>query len=205
MKWSGLLAMAMIVAATAVQSQAAVVINFDDLTAPSLFVNQVALAEEYASLGVHFSGTGEVLNSDSNFGVSLSPPFTPRNFLAWNSSVGSSPPETITFDYLISSLSLNFAGSTGTIFLSGYLGNSLVNTVSLNSASSFDWSLLTLTGGTYDRVVFDASGTNGAFVVDNIVFERSAAAVPEPASVAMWGLGALGLIAVRRRKSLLSV
>lgn len=189
----------LMLAAMAGQVQAGFVINFDDLTAPGVFASQTPLAEEYASLGVHFAGSGEVLNSTSNFSVSLALPFSAPNFLAFNSSLSAFPPETFTFDYLVSSLSLDFAGSIGTISLSGFLNGNLVDTASLVSASAGGWSTLTLAGGSFDKIVFDVSGTDGAFVVDNLSINQSAA-VPEPASFAMWGLGAIGMMSARRKR-----
>jgi len=52
----------------------AVTINFDDVVAPSLFANALALKNEYASQGVFFDGPqarygGAILNQGGNFGV----------------------------------------------------------------------------------------------------------------------------------------
>lgn len=49
-----------------------ILIDFDDQAAPPVFASQVPLAEEYAALGVHFSGTGAVLHNAGNFSVPLS-------------------------------------------------------------------------------------------------------------------------------------
>jgi hypothetical protein len=183
---------------SASQTQAGLLINFDDRTAPPIFVDTMPLTNEYASLGVNFSGGGHVLNSDSGFGMSLGLPFSAPNFLAFNAEIsGASPPETITFNYLVSSFSLDFAGSVGTISLRGFRDGGFVNAANLNSNSAFNWSTLTLAAGLYDTIVFEVSKTDGSFVVDNL----SITAVPEPAGLVL-GLtaGAAGLF-VRRRRS----
>ncbi len=177
----------------------AALINFDDAVAPSTFSAQVPLAEQYSALGVHFSGTGEVLDQSGGFGVDLTPPFSPRNFLAFNNLASAFPPETMSFDFRVGSVSLDFAGQIGTIRLTGYSDGGLVNEVSMYSASDNDWSPLTLSGGQFDTVIFNIDAQSGAFVIDNLRFE--AAAVPEPTTLAIWGtMSGLGLIAARRRK-----
>ena len=64
----------------------AMVINFDDVAAPDMFLNTTHLTDQYASLGVHFSGPsdidgGAILNQSSNFGVNA---LSGVNFLAFN-------------------------------------------------------------------------------------------------------------------------
>ena len=180
---------------TPVAIASAVTINFDNINAPSGFNNQTPLTEEYASMGVHFNGTGEVLNSGANFGgVPLSLPFSAPNFLAFNNSVGAFPPETISFDFLADSFSLDFAGSSGTISLSGFLGATLVDTVS--TAVTFNtWNSLTLAGGSYDKIIFDVSSTDGGFVVDNVAIN----AIPIPATVWLFYSALLGLWGFKRK------
>ena len=50
------------------------------------------------------------------------------------------------------------------------------------------------------REILNSADVNGFFGVDDFRFENAAAAVPEPASIAMWGLGALGLVFVGRKR-----
>jgi len=177
--------------------QAATIIDFDDQSAPPAFSQQTPLAEEYASLGVHFSGTGEVLNYNGNFGVSLGLPFTSPNFLAFNGDSGAFPPETISFDFLVTNFSLDFAGSAGHVILKGYLDGNLVETASLYSGSNFSWSTLTLAGSGFDQIIFDVSGTDNSFVVDNLTIN----AVPVPAAVWLFGSALAAFGWMRRKKA----
>ncbi len=183
-----------------ISSASALEINFDDIFAPSTFDLQTPLADEYAHLGVHFSGSGEVLNSGGNFGgVPLSPPFSPNNFLAFNKYADAFPPETVSFDYAISSFSLDFAGSSGIISLAGYSGATLIDQISMNVTSGI-WSSLSISGGLFDSIVFSVSNTDGHFVVDNLSIVK-VTSVPEPASLAILALGVAGIGFSRRTNS----
>lgn len=89
----------------AMASDSFTVINFDDVGAPCLFMQTVALTNEYASLGVIFEGPikgdgGAILNECGGFGITG---HSSPNFLAFNINAylndGGIPqcPETITF------------------------------------------------------------------------------------------------------------
>jgi hypothetical protein len=115
----------------------------------------------------------------------------------------------------------------GTLDLTGGSGSYVLEIISLDGADmpgdvvNFDdsdqsWNILTTTGGITGFDVanwtVDASNftntTDGTFTLEevgnNLVLNFSAAAVPEPASLALWGLVGLGLASFRyfrRRKS----
>jgi Bacterial Ig domain len=111
-------------------------INFDDITAPTLFVDTSPAAEQYASLGVHFAGPaandgGAILNISSFTVTGESPP----NALAFNTGAtytgGGVPrgPETITFDTPIHSASIRAGQSGGgTVRLTAFDGTTAVST-----------------------------------------------------------------------------
>jgi hypothetical protein len=83
-------------------------------------------------------------------------------------------------------------GATGSLTgnLYGSDGTTLLNTV--NASSS-----LYTSGGIAFR------GFSGVKAFDTVEIQSSVAAVPEPASIAIWGLGALGMgLVVRRKKKL---
>src|SRR5215212_1716812 len=70
------------------------------LSAPCLFQDTVPLTDAYSSLGVHFSGPGEllggaILNECGNFGL---PARSGANFLGFNIQTYGQDPETIRFD-----------------------------------------------------------------------------------------------------------
>ena len=97
-----------------------VVIDFDELPQPPDFNKTVALRDEYAELGVTFTGLfpldgGALLDQESNFGVSG---YSAPNFLAFNCnghlSDGGIPraPERLTFSSLVSSVQINVGSGT---------------------------------------------------------------------------------------------
>ena len=55
--------------------------------------------------------------------------------------------------------------------------------------------------GRHDQLKFVWDGTTGDQAwLDNVNYSATSSAVPEPASLAMWGLGAIGLIFARRKR-----
>ncbi len=176
----------------------AATINFDNFSAPSLFADQVALSDEYyGSLGVTFTGTGEVLNQGSDFfGVSITAPFSSPNYLAFNSAAEAFPPETIQFSSTMNYFDLDFAGTSGTATITAYLGDVEVGTISEAVVFGY-WAELALSGITFDRIVFDVSGTGSYFAVDNLNFT---AAVPVPAAIWLFISGLAGLFGIRKLK-----
>jgi hypothetical protein len=173
-------------------------IDFDDISASGSFTGST-LTGEYASLGVEFSGSGEVLNILSNFeGVPLTSPLTLYNFLAF--SIGANDTstlvETIVFDSSLSYFDLDFAGSSGSVTLSIWDGISLVDQVELVAAANV-WNEFSISAESFNKVEISAIGTDGTFVIDNLNFT---AAVPVPAAIWLFISGLAGLFGIRKLK-----
>jgi hypothetical protein len=80
----------------------------------------------------------------------------------------------------------------------GYLGvNELVST-SFNSGQGSTFNFAGFTG--LDRVTMSVSGRFTDPNFDNLTFQAAATQVPEPASLALLGIGLAGLSAMRRRQ-----
>lgn len=175
-------------------------ISFDDFRAPSTFARGTALSERYAALGVHFQGSGMVLDSYSNFeGVPLSYTRGTSNFLAFNGNVGVTPPETVLFDNAINFFKWDFAGTSGNARLTAYLGDALVGATSI-TANFGVWNEMSLSAAAFDKVVFSVSNTDPHFVVDNLTYTSRITPVPLPASLWLLASATLGLFGAARRK-----
>jgi hypothetical protein len=77
-----------------------------------------------------------------------------------------------------------------------YLNGALVG--SLNFSINATWSNVVANFGQADQIVVDAGGAN--YFIDDVSATASASDVPEPASVALFGLGLAGLAALRRKR-----
>ena len=101
----------------------AVFVNFDNVSAPCIFNNTVALRNEYAGLGVIFSGPaptagGAILDQCGNFSVFG---YSAPNFVAFNSNPGAHlqdggaaiGPERMDFSQDVGSIQLTVGGPGG--------------------------------------------------------------------------------------------
>jgi len=156
---------------------AIVAIDFDDQVQPCTFAETVALTDEYAALGVVFSGPGgndggAILDECGGFGVNG---HSAPNFLAFNINSGLSNggiprgPETITFSPAADSVSIAAGhASAGTITMECFDGggaplgsDSLVGSSTLQplevAAAGIASCVLSFTGAVavFDDLTFD--------------------------------------------------
>jgi len=154
------------------------VIDFDDAAAPCTHTLAVALRDEYAALGVHFSSSagpndgGAILDECSNYGVTG---FSAPNFLAFNSnntmSDGGVPrtPEVITFDHAVTDFQINagVGGVSGAVTIEARNSqDAVVGTDSINLASGMQ--TLSVSGNDICAVI--VTSTAFAFALDDMAF-----------------------------------
>ena len=180
--------------------------NGNPLSASSLFVDTVALTNEFESLGVTFSGPtldsgGAILDVSSNFGIGAR---SGQNFFAVNDRSSytngglATGPTTLTFSQAVDSVSIWGGDSSQISFrMDAYAGSSLVGT---STASAFrGYSQLSVIGvGPVDRVVISETSGDGTYVLDDLSFNTVDAAIPEPGSIAIWSLLALACVVGNR-------
>jgi len=178
----------------------ATVINFDDRTAPCLFVNTPPLTTEYSALGVLFSGPevgggGAVLNECANFTVTS---YSSPNFLAFNKAAilqtGKVPagPETITFANPASFVQLNAGHSSGgLVTLTCFSGTSPVGSNSLTATTAL--TTLAVQGQNMTRCVLTFDGDT--LVVDDLAVQF-APSIPVPTLDAWMLIAFVGVVGV---------
>lgn len=174
-------------------------ITFDELgSAPCTFASAGPLDDEYAGLGVNFSGGWEILDECGNFGVNA---LSGDNFAAYNTN-NSSITDTITmvFDTAISSISgMLGAGGAGTWDISASLsGTSAGSSTVMNASGSYIGFALS---GLFDTVFIQ--GSRSAGVLENLNFTTSTAPttpVPLPAGGVLLVSGIAGAVALKRWK-----
>ena len=176
------------------------VIDFDGTNAPGLFVNGAALSDYYAPLGLAFSGAsavgGSILNQAAELGFMAR---SGTDFLAFNTEAGTGRDERIAFSSAQNTVSIHAATfESGNFTMTAFDDAGNVLGVA-SQAASREWQSLTL-NHTGIRSVVVASTTKG-WALDDLSFAASAD-VPEPASVALLGVGLLGLGASRRRRNI---
>lgn len=171
---------------------------------------QVNAADQYGGAG----GTGNYATTFSSTGYSL-------NVSATNSATGASAPINY-FGFWLSALDSGnqvtfYNGATQVysfspaqvqallVNQSGYLGNPNANFKGNNAGQPYVFLNFYDTLGSFNRIVFSESPANGGYESDNqtvgyFTSQSGTNVVPEPASFGLVGLGAVGLLALRRHR-----
>ena len=202
----GALASALAVLAILVPATAAVAgtrtINFDDLTAPCYFFQTEPLSNQYAAMGVTFSGPAPgqgaaVLGECGTFGVSG---YSTPNILGFNTDVDyPQPPETVTFAQPIHTFEIKAAQQDGGgIFtVTGFDGNTVVSENSRSSTAAMQ--PLALAASRITSVRLNYSGGTAAYMIfDDMTFGTTPASGNDAYAVSQNGqlnVAAAGVLA----------
>lgn len=153
-------------------------IDFDEVEAPLVLQDALPLTDEYAHLGVLFSGPtpadGGAIGSDETF-LPISG-YSPPNFLSFNCNAtmlnGGTPcpPETLSFDPPVTAVTMVAIGTEGTTMtVVGYDGGTEVDNDAAGLSSTAE--TLTVSGSSITRIVIDYESIY-TVVVDDIEFTR---------------------------------
>ena len=169
-----------------VSTSFATTVNFDEVILPTL--TPLDGAGHYAAYGLDFAdNTQYAVDSrfaEDNYGITSTS--GPNNLV------------TVLFDEAVTNVSFGWLTIlSNDLFADAYDGDgNLVSSWSITGLSGDSTGTAFLAGTGIRRITWhDGTGMIG---IDSITFD--AAAVPEPSTWALMGLGLIGLVAVRRRK-----
>ena len=183
-------------------SNAALILNSTGLTAPA---TTVTFSE------ITLSGGTVVTDQFSGYGVEFGA-LSPNDGLYYTSAGSSGAglqnyfpdtynPFVISFDTTVSEAAFEMVTNGTTDTFTALLGGAIVETASITTGG---WRFYGFTGIMFDEIRVGIGGEIGTgnsrhMRMDNLQIGAAAAAVPEPSSTALLGLGGLALMLRRRR------
>ena len=153
-----------------------------------------AVTTQFSAYGVTLSAD---MRRDSLF-------FNPANFSgAYIENTGADMPHSIFFNGPVTAAGAYWEFNSGiTQRLSAYLNGNLVESYTYTNGGCCESSaFLGFANSGFDEIRLNAVDGDTSFIMDNVSFRPAQiSAVPEPVSLALFGIGALGIAVMRKRK-----